>query len=238
MPATRFSIHVSHPDLLVHAECQVAIELSGLEAGVRPLDDMVSDGQIADGFIAEDRDVIVAGPGARAVQAGRLFLRRAKCKPGPRAIAVLAPGDLASLAPLVRTGYRGFVLDDRVAKDIVPAIMAIGSGGAYLSADLLRALVDPASRKAAVPSAQGLTPREQEILSMIAIGLSNKDVARRLDLSVRTVETHRLNIRKKTAARDRRDLIRVAQRLGLFAAALAEPYDIVGAAPAAGFHEE
>jgi len=60
-----------------------------------------------------------------------------------------------------------------------------------------------------------LTLREQEVLGLIAAGLSSKAIARRLDLSVRTIETHRLNIRKKTGARDRRDLVRIAGRFGL-----------------------
>lgn len=229
MPAAPFSIHVSHPDLLVHAECQIAIELSGLAAQVQPLSNQPA---------VDERDVIVVGPGARAVQAGRHVLHGANSKAGLRAIAVLPLGDISKLAPLVHAGYRGFILDDRVARDIVPAIMAVEGGGAYLSADLLRALADPAARVAADPSSQGLTPREREILAMIAIGLSNKDTARRLDLSVRTVETHRLNIRKKTGARDRRDLIHVARRMGLFATALADPYEIVGAIPASDFHED
>jgi DNA-binding NarL/FixJ family response regulator len=228
-----FVVHVSHPEPIVHAECQVAVELSGLPATTR----QVEEGPNAQQAV-EPPDVLVVGPGMRAVQSGKLIRPNKKAKTAPRAIALLALADLATLAPLVRAGFRGFVLDDRVARDIVPAIQAVGSGGAYLSADLLRAIVDPAARAGADPASQGITPREQEILAMIALGLSNKDAARRLDLSVRTVETHRLNIRKKTGARDRRDLIRVAQRLGLFGSGFDDLYDIAEASPAPGFHEE
>jgi len=61
----------------------------------------------------------------------------------------------------------------------------------------------------------GLTSRETEILRFICSGFSNKDIARRFQLSVRTVETHRLNIRKKTNAVRLRDLVNVGKQLGL-----------------------
>lgn len=60
-----------------------------------------------------------------------------------------------------------------------------------------------------------LTPRETEILRYLSSGFSNKEVARRLDLSVRTVETHRLNLRRKTQTGRLKDLVTLARTLGL-----------------------
>ena len=67
----------------------------------------------------------------------------------------------------------------------------------------------------AAPSTDGLTPREAEILRFLSAGFSNKEVARRLGLSVRTVETHRLNLRRKTQTGRLKDLVALARQLGL-----------------------
>ena len=61
----------------------------------------------------------------------------------------------------------------------------------------------------------GLTPREAEVLRFLGAGFSNKEVARRLSLSVRTVETHRLNLRRKTQTGRLKDLVSLARQLGL-----------------------
>ena len=61
----------------------------------------------------------------------------------------------------------------------------------------------------------GLTPREAEVLRFLSSGFSNKEVARRLALSVRTVETHRLNLRRKTQTGRLKDLVSLARQLGL-----------------------
>lgn len=65
------------------------------------------------------------------------------------------------------------------------------------------------------PLGSGLTHRETEILRLLSAGFSNKEVARRLDLSVRTVETHRLNLRRKTQTGRLKDLVALARTLGL-----------------------
>jgi DNA-binding NarL/FixJ family response regulator len=91
----------------------------------------------------------------------------------------------------IRAGARGYVLKDAASWEIVAAIDAIAAGGTYYSADLLEKTVSP-------PAADDeLTPREREVLQMLVQGLSNKAIARMLEISVRTVETHRLSIRRK-----------------------------------------
>ena len=61
----------------------------------------------------------------------------------------------------------------------------------------------------------GLTPREAEVLRFLSAGFSNKEVARRLTVSVRTVETHRLNLRRKTKTGRLKDLVQLARQIGL-----------------------
>ena len=101
-------------------------------------------------------------------------------------------------------GARGYVLKDAPGKDIVLAIDTVMGGGIYYSAALARQLASPAAPD------NILTVREQEVLQHIAAGQSNKGIARALDLSVRTVETHRLNIKRKLGIEGQAELIRFA----------------------------
>jgi DNA-binding NarL/FixJ family response regulator len=104
----------------------------------------------------------------------------------------------------LQAGARGYVLKDAPATEIIDAIDTVMSGKVYYSEALSRKLEHSAS------SAQLLTPREKEILKRIATGKSNKHIARDLDLSFRTVETHRSNIKRKLGIEYQADLIRLA----------------------------
>ena len=104
----------------------------------------------------------------------------------------------------IQAGARGYVLKDAPGKDIVLAIDTVMGGGIYYSAALARQLASPAAAD------NVLTAREQEVLDHIAGGQSNKQIARALDLSVRTVETHRLNIKRKLGIEGQAELIRFA----------------------------
>lgn len=121
------------------------------------------------------------------------------------AVLMLSMHDKAEyVMQAIQAGARGYVLKDAPASDIITAIDTVMSGGLYYSAGLAKQLTQPM-----VP-AQLLTPREREIIQCIAIGKSNKHIARELDLSVRTVETHRLNIKRKLGIEGQADLIRFA----------------------------
>ncbi|KAA0981784.1 response regulator transcription factor [Pseudomonas sp. ANT_J12] len=91
----------------------------------------------------------------------------------------------------VRSGASGYVLKNSPSREIIAAIEAIASGGTFYSAEIARKLA--ADR----PTDNELTPRESEVLCKMVLGLNNKEMARELDISVRTVETHRLSIRRK-----------------------------------------
>ncbi|BAL24405.1 response regulator transcription factor [Azoarcus sp. KH32C] len=91
----------------------------------------------------------------------------------------------------MRAGARGYVLKDAPSSEIIAAIRAVAAGGAYFSSALTAALATPQAEDNA------LTEREREVLILVAQGDSNKRIAQKLDVSVRTVETHRLNLRRK-----------------------------------------
>ncbi|MEM1398911.1 MAG: response regulator transcription factor [Pseudomonadota bacterium] len=91
-------------------------------------------------------------------------------------------------------GARGYVLKDVATQEIVNAIVAIHHGGTYFSSGISELLTDLQSE---ANDTNALTTREQTILLLVADGKSNKEVARELDISVRTVETHRKNLKRK-----------------------------------------
>lgn len=121
------------------------------------------------------------------------------------AVLILSMHDkLEYVSQAIQAGARGYVLKDAPGKDIVVAIETVMSGGIYYSAALARQLAKPQNLDAQ------LTSREHEVLLHIANGQSNKQIARDLDLSVRTVETHRLNIKRKLGIEGQAELIRYA----------------------------
>ena len=108
----------------------------------------------------------------------------------------------------MQAGARGYVLKDAPSSDIVDAIRAVAAGDTFLSASLSRQ-----SARSDGPRPI-LSEREAEILACLARGMSSKQIAAEHDLSVRTVETHRQNIRRKLRIEGQAELIRYAVEHG------------------------
>lgn len=104
----------------------------------------------------------------------------------------------------MRAGARGYVLKDAPAEEIVTAIEAVQAGGTFLSPVVSKRLF---RNQAPRPI---LSPRESEILSALGRGESSKQIAKALDLSVRTVEAHRQNIKRKLELAGQAELIKYA----------------------------
>ncbi len=104
----------------------------------------------------------------------------------------------------LQAGARGYVLKDAPAAEIVTALETVAGGGTYLSPAVSHRLF---RNEAPRPV---LTPREAEILSALGRGHSSKQIARDLDLSVRTVETHRQSIKRKLSIEGQAELIKYA----------------------------
>ena len=104
----------------------------------------------------------------------------------------------------IRAGARGYVLKESPTEEILAAISAVWSGGNYFSAQVSSVVAERGT------SAPQLTAREHEVLLLLAHGRSNKVVARELDISVRTVETHRLSLRRKLGVDSASDLLKIA----------------------------
>lgn len=112
-------------------------------------------------------------------------------------------------------GAAGYILKSAPSEEFVNAIRVIARAGSYLPQVLMGNLIEAAKKTRSTGNMFGLTMRELDILRELAMGACNKDIARKLTISIRTVETHRQNIRQKTGTFATADLIRIAGRLGL-----------------------
>ncbi|ACL60196.1 response regulator transcription factor [Methylobacterium nodulans] len=123
-------------------------------------------------------------------------------------VAFLA-ADAAALARLAEAGADAFVARTAAPREVCAAILALARGLP------LGGGTPDLTGQEDVAASLGLTPREAEVLRFLSAGFSNKEVARRLTVSVRTVETHRLNLRRKTKTGRLKDLVQLARQMGL-----------------------
>ncbi len=119
----------------------------------------------------------------------------------------------------IQTGASGYLLKDSIKDDVIEAIRKIMAGETYFSPSISKLLVDEyfdeLKRRQIQRSIPELTPRETEVLQLIAEGYSSKQIADRLFLSIRTVEFHRANINQKLNVHDIAGLTRYAIKHGL-----------------------
>ena len=117
-------------------------------------------------------------------------------------------------------GAEGYILKDAPPSQLVYAVQALSRGEQYLSPKVLKGLVNAYRTSAQAPRTKYdlLSNREREILVLLAAGDSLKDIAQRLNLSVKTVDAHKVNIMRKLELHDRSELIRYAIRKRLIEA--------------------
>ncbi|MSU57415.1 MAG: response regulator transcription factor [Pedosphaera sp.] len=117
---------------------------------------------------------------------------------------------------ILQSGARGYVLKDAAPEELVRAIELVQSGEAYFSNDVARTALNQFVRgNAAAANSPQLTNREREVLTHIADGLSNKEIANVLGVGVRTVETHRERIMRKLDIHNVAGLTKFAIQKGL-----------------------
>ena len=112
----------------------------------------------------------------------------------------------------LEAGASGYVLKDAPAEQLLYAIREAKKGGKYLSPNVVNKVVDQYLRTSSRPqdAYDMLSPRERETLKLLAEGLSVKEIAYRLKLSVKTVEVHKYNLMKKIDVHDRTELVKYA----------------------------
>jgi DNA-binding NarL/FixJ family response regulator len=116
----------------------------------------------------------------------------------------------------IRAGARGYILKRAVESELTNAIRAVARGEFYVHPAMTRALLEVPPPTVIVHNRQAtLTQRELEILRLIATGHTNRQIAENLDLSIRTVETHRGNLMSKLDLHSRVELVRYAMEQNL-----------------------
>jgi DNA-binding NarL/FixJ family response regulator len=119
------------------------------------------------------------------------------------------------VARAMRGGADAYLLKDSAVQDLVAAVDAVLAGRSYFSPSIQGLMAELLRGEGPAPRGTGLTDREREVLGWLARGLSSKEVAQRLDISVRTVETHRANLMHKLGVKSVALLVQVALREGI-----------------------
>jgi DNA-binding NarL/FixJ family response regulator len=133
---------------------------------------------------------------------------------GHRVLVVSAQGGQADVLAAMAAGARGYLTKDADADEIVRAVRAIAAGNSYVSPTLASFLLD-SSRSRDARVRLPLSGRERQVLSLLAAGERDQDIADALAISVRTVRSHLDRIREKTGRRRRSELTRLAIEEGI-----------------------
>jgi two-component system, NarL family, nitrate/nitrite response regulator NarL len=160
--------------------------------------ELVAEAGDADAAVAAARDaapdLVLMDVGLRGANGIEATRRLIAARPGMRVIMLSMHDHAAVVREALAAGAAGYLLKDSPAEEIVAAIATVMAGGRHLSAELAARAADGAP---AGSEPRRLTPREDEVLALIAEGLSSRDIGERLGMGVRTVETHRTNLRRK-----------------------------------------
>lgn len=135
--------------------------------------------------------------------------------PGIRIIMLTMHKSEEFVARAYHIGVNGYVLKENALEELLKCIRSVIDGRTYLSEDLFRTVIDgfvSHHQGGAVGQPESITSREREIVQLLAESFSNRDIAEKLNLSIKTVETHRANIMKKMGFRSIADLVLYAVR--------------------------
>ena len=141
-----------------------------------------------------------------------------KHQPEAKILALTVHEDRGYLQQMLQAGALGYVLKRAAADDLIRAIRVVARGGTYLDPDVAgRILGGLTSRSASSTSAGALSEREEEVLRLIARGLTNREIAAQLDVSVKTIETHKARAMDKLGLDGRAGIVSYAIRSGWLA---------------------
>ncbi len=200
---------------------------AGIRALLQTIPDVEIVGEVGDGqqaltlVLATRPDVALIDISMPGLNGLDLAARLSRECPDTRIVILSMHGTPAYVAQALRSGVKGYLLKDAAADELPVLMRALMRGETYLSPAVSRSVVEgflartaDSGPPAAAPL-ETLTPRQREILQLVAEGQSTKDVARLLDLSIKTVETHRGQIMDRLDIHDLPGLVRFAIRSGL-----------------------
>jgi DNA-binding NarL/FixJ family response regulator len=190
----------------------------GLRMLVNSQADMVCVGEADDGRAAVEsvRKILpdvavldVSMPGLNGLEAAKKL--KQSC-PGVRLLTLTRHTDDGYLQLLLKAGVSGYVLKQSASSVLLTALRAVAAGHLFLDPAITGKVIGNYVGKVAGqgPRPHELSEREEEVLRLIAWGHSNKEIASRLDISVKTVEAHKANAMRKLDMRSRIDIVRFA----------------------------
>ena len=197
---------------------------SGLRVLIESHDGMHVVAEADDGVAAveaalrHDPDVAildVAMPRMTGIQAAREIRSR---RPRTAVVLLSMHDDERYLFDALRAGASGYVLKRAADEELIEAVRAVAAGKSHLPASTQGALVKEWLERGEEAPRDPLTPREQDVVKLIAEAYTNKQIAEILRVSEKTVESHRANVLAKLGMRDRVELVRYAIRRGLIEA--------------------
>jgi NarL family two-component system response regulator LiaR len=163
-------------------------------------------------------DVAILDIGMPGLNGVEVAARTAKVSPKTRVVMLSMHADASYIRQALRAGASGYLLKEAAVEELPLALKAVMRGESYLTPKVSQAVVQGFLREgdlAAPDPLEGLTARQREILQLVAEGKSTKEIAAALDLSVKTVETHRARLMERLGIHDLPSLIRLAMRAGL-----------------------
>lgn len=200
-----------------------------LRAGLRALLSAASDLEVVDEAASGEEtlelaetlelDVIlldISMPGLTGIEVTR---RLKKLSPKTHVLILTVHEDESLLQEAIQAGASGYIIKRAAESELIDAIRAVWRGDLYIHPAMTRALLKEMSpqkpSRAKDDPVEALTPRETEVLRLIALGYTNRQMADMLTISVRTVESHRSNLMGKLSLHSRVELVRYAKENNL-----------------------
>jgi DNA-binding NarL/FixJ family response regulator len=194
-----------------------------LREGLRSLIDSHQDlkviGECGDGQAALEQiqklrpDVLILDISMPKLNGLQLINLLAADESAPRVLVLTAYVETTYVRQMLAAGARGFIAKRSAAADLITAIRTVAAGGTYLDPEIAGKVATgfvQQKRVRAEREGEELSPREEEVLKEVARGYSNKEIAARLSISVKTVETHKSNVMEKLGLSSRAEMVRYA----------------------------
>ena len=162
-----------------------------------------------------DPDIIfldISMPGMTGLEAAEKILQQS---PHRKVMFLSIYDNPEYIREALRIGAKGYLLKDVTREEMNSAVLAVHTGGTYLGSKVGQAFNSASDRHEKPKCQYNLSDRERQVLVEIANGSKNKAIAKKLNISVRTVESHRFTLREKTGGGNAAELFRIASKLGL-----------------------
>lgn len=196
---------------------------SGIRALLEQIDGVEVVGEARDGrqaieFVGSLRpNIILMDIGMTGMNGLEATTRIAKDWPDSRVIILSMHANEEYVLQAMHAGAAGYLLKDGSKEELETAVRAVAQGKSYLTPSISRHVIDSYVHRlgAEVSPLEKLTPRQREILQLVAEGRSNKEIASILNISLKTVDTHRTQLMERLDIHDVAGLVRFAIRTGL-----------------------